>query len=242
VTRAVARYVRLHGEATKERFLRVVCPVSVRKEDSGDVLGNRISFLPLALPMAAVGPVEHLKAIALRTAIMKSARTAELVGIAASWLGAAPPPAQALFWWGIPLVPMPAPILNLICTNVPGSPVALYAVGKRMLASYPHVPTGYELGVGIAVQSYNGRMCFGLTADAAVVADVARLRDFIKASWLELCRAAGVRHAAGKKARPAAKRRSAAAVKPETVAGAAPEAPAAPGKEAEPPLVRAQTA
>ena len=62
-----------------------------------------------------------------------------------------------------------------------------------MLASYPHVPTGYELGVGIAVQSYNGRMCFGLTADAVVVSDVGRLRDFIGASWLELCRAAGVR-------------------------------------------------
>jgi hypothetical protein len=62
-----------------------------------------------------------------------------------------------------------------------------------MLASYPHVPTGYELGVGVAVQSYNGTMCFGLTADAVVAPDVGRLRDFIRASWDELCRAAGVR-------------------------------------------------
>jgi WS/DGAT/MGAT family acyltransferase len=193
VTRALARYVKLHGESSAGRLLRMVCPVSVRKEEQGEALGNRISFLPVTLPMEAGDPVEHLHEIALRTAIMKSAQAAELLAIAASWLGAAPPQAQALFWWGIPLVPLPAPLLNLICTNVPGSPTPLYSVGKRMLASYPHVPTGYELGVGIAVQSYNGKMCFGLTADAMAAPDVRSLRDFIGTSWAELCRAAGIR-------------------------------------------------
>ncbi len=164
-------------------------------------MGNRISFLPLTLPLDTADPVEHLKAIAMRSSIMKSVGAAELLGIGASWLGAAPPAAQALFWWGIPLVPLPAPLLNLICTNVPGSPTPLYCVGKRMLSSYPHVPTGYELGVGVAVQSYNGKMCFGLTADAVVVSDVKRLRDFIDACWVELCRAAGIRKGPRRSAR-----------------------------------------
>ena len=176
VTRALARYCKMHGEAVSNRFVRMVCPVSVRKDD-GDSLGNRISFLPVALPMDVEDPVELLKAVALRTEIMKSVRAAELVGIAAAWLGAAPPPAQALFWWGVPLVPMPAPLFNMICTNVPGSPTPLYSVGKRMLASYPHVPTGQELGVGCAVQTYNGKMFFGLTADADAAPDVRKLRD-----------------------------------------------------------------
>jgi WS/DGAT/MGAT family acyltransferase len=213
VTRALAQYVKLHGESAKDRLLRMVCPVSLRKDEKGDSLGNQISFLPLTVPMDFAGPVEHLKAIALRTAIMKSVRAAELLGIAANWLGAAPPPAQALFWWGIPLVPMPAPLLNLICTNVPGSPTPLYCVGKRMLSSYPQVPTGYELGVGIAVQSYNGKMCFGLTADAVVAADVKRLRDFIGVAWAEMCRAVGIRNApprsATQRRRPAAKAKTA---------------------------------
>ncbi len=222
VTRAIANYVKLHGEPVRNRLMRVVCPVSVRKDGSADSLGNRISFLPVTLPMHARNPVEHLQAIALRTAIMKSARAAELVGIAASWLGAAPPPAQALFWWGIPLVPMPAPILNLICTNVPGSPVPLYTVGKRMLAAFPHVPTGYELGVGIAVQSYNGRMCFGFTSDAAVVSDPTRLRDLLRASWAELCLAAGIRRPSAPKQAP--KPRRAAARKPRKSVIAEPDA------------------
>lgn len=209
VTRALARYVRHHGESISGRLVRMVCPVSLRKEEKGISLGNQISFLPLTLPMDVVDPVEHMKAIVLRSAIMKSVGAAELLGIATNWLGAAPPAAQSLFWWGIPLMPLPAPLLNLICTNVPGSPTPLYCVGKRMLSSYPHVPTGYELGVGVAVQSYNGKMGFGLTADAVAGSDVRYLRDFIRVSWDELCVAAGVRpaprRATAQRRKPAAK-------------------------------------
>jgi diacylglycerol O-acyltransferase len=195
VTRALARYVQHHGESISGRLVRMVCPVSLRKDEKGVCMGNQISFLPLTLPLDFADPVEHMKAIVFRSAIMKSVGAAELLGIAASWLGAAPPSAQALFWWGIPLVPLPAPLLNLICTNVPGSPTPLYCVGKPMLSSYPHVPTGYELGVGVAVQSYNGKMCFGLTADAVAASDVKHLRDFIRVCWDELRMAADVRPA-----------------------------------------------
>jgi hypothetical protein len=61
------------------------------------------------------------------------------------------------------------------------------------LASYPHVPTGYELGLGVAVQSYDGRLFFGVTADAHVAPDVRRLRDYILICFRELCRAAGIK-------------------------------------------------
>ena len=193
VTRALAKYVKLHGESVAGRLVRMVCPVSVRKDEQGDSLGNRISFLPVTLPLDAEDPVEHLKAIAPPHRHYEERESGRISGHRGKLAGRRSAPAQALFWWGIPLVPLPAPLLNLICTNVPGSPAPLYSVGKRMLASYPHVPTGYELGVGVAVQSYNGTMCFGLTADAVVAPDVGRLRDFIRASWDELCRAAGVR-------------------------------------------------
>ena len=61
VTRAVAKYVKLHGEPVDKRFVRVVCPVSVRKDDAGDSLGNRISFLPVTLPMTAKARWNTLK-------------------------------------------------------------------------------------------------------------------------------------------------------------------------------------
>jgi hypothetical protein len=80
------------------------------------------------------------------------------------------------------------------------------------------VPTGYELGVGCAVQSYNGKLFFGLIADAQAAPDVRKLRDFVETSFRELCRAAGV-----KKPRPRKKKQPAA--KPEDPPSPAVELP-----------------
>jgi hypothetical protein len=81
----------------------------------------------------------------------------------------------------------------MICTNVPGSPVPLYSMGRRMLTSYPQVPTGHELGIGCAAQSYDGKIFFGLTSDTDAAPDADRLRDFLRISFADLCRAARVR-------------------------------------------------
>jgi len=225
VTRAIARYVQMHGQPVKHRFVRLVCPFSMRRDDQRESLGNQISFLPVALPLDIQDPMRLLKAVAARTEIMKSSRAAELVSLAASWLGSAPPPLQALFWQTIPVVPMPLPLLNMICTNIPGSPTPLYCVGQRMIASYPQVPTGYELGIGCAAQSYNGKIFFGLTSDSHAAPDADRLRDFIQVSFTELCRAAGVKKKMAPKRNTARKRRAEpAAALPDKPAGS----PAAP--------------
>ena len=218
VVRAISRYIRLHGEKVKGRFLRVVCPVNLRGEEQGESLGNRITFLPVVLPLDVRDPVEMLRAVSTRMEIMKSVRAAELVAVATSWLGPTPAPMQEIFWRGIPLVPLPLPLLNLICTNVPGPQSALYTVGRRLVAMYPHVPTGYELGLGVAVQSYDGKLFFGVTADAHVAPDVARLRDYIRICFAELYRAA-VPRAAKPSARRAKLAKPAEPVEPvETVA------------------------
>jgi diacylglycerol O-acyltransferase len=193
LTRALARYVKLHRESVVNRFVRMVCPVSLRQGEQNGNLGNQISFLPVALPMDITDPVRMLEAVTTRTEIMKRGTAADLVALIASWIAAAPPPLQALFWWGIPQLRLPLPLFNMICTNIPGSVVPLYAGGRRMIASYPQVPTGYELGVGCAVTSYDGKIFCGLTADADAAPDVGRLRDFLDVSYRELCRATGVK-------------------------------------------------
>jgi diacylglycerol O-acyltransferase len=211
VVRAIARYIELHGEKLEGRFLRVVCPVNIRGDEHGESLGNRITFLPVVLPLDVRDPAEMLRAVTTRMEIMKGVRAADLISIFTSCLGTTPAPVQELFWRGLPSLPLPVPLLNLICTNVPGSPTPLYTVGRRLIASYPQVPTGYELGVGVAVQSYDGKLCFGLTADAHVAPDVARLRDYIGVCFAELCKSAGIRRSRPRSAtRRAAKPRSSA--------------------------------
>jgi len=224
-TRALASYAKLHGQSVKNRLLRVVCPVSMRPEGQCETLGNRITFLPVVLPMDIHDPVQMLQAVAARMEIMKSAKAAELLALGASWLGSTPPPLQAVFWGGLPFLTLPTSLFNVICTNIPGSPVPLYTVGRRMIAMYPQVPTGWELGVGVAAHSYDGKLFFGLNADTHAAPDVARLRDFIRVSFEELCQSAGVRKAprATRPRKPRAHR-----PKPvETVATPAPEPPVA---------------
>ena len=75
------------------------------------------------------------------------------------------------------------------------------------MACYPRVPTGYNLGIGCAVLSYDGKLFYGLTADTHAAPDARRLRDFILASFEELCRAAGIRKVARRTAAPKARKR-----------------------------------
>jgi diacylglycerol O-acyltransferase len=190
LTRALACYVKLHGESVVNRFVRIVCPVSLRQEDQDEGLGNRISFLPVALPMDVRNPIRMLQTVQSRTEAMKRSGAAHLVGLLGSWIAAAPAPVQALLWGRLPDIILPVSLMNMICTNIPGPPMPLYAVGRRMIATYPQVPIGYDLGVGCAVQSYDGKLFIGLIADAVSAPDVGRLRDFILASFEELCKSA----------------------------------------------------
>jgi len=226
LTRALARYVKLHGQTTAKRFVRIVCPVSLRHGSASRDLGNLISFMPVALPMDIPDPAKMLLAVAARTETMKHAGAAQAVLLIAGCIAAVPAPLQALFWWGLPELILPAPLLNMICTNVPGPDVPLYAVGRRMLASYPQVPTGYDLGVNVAVETYDGKLFFGLIADAHVAPDVNRLRDFLYTAFGELHRAAVAPSASKKVRRPAARTRPAAARPSKPEAGAVAPQPA----------------
>jgi diacylglycerol O-acyltransferase / wax synthase len=193
LTRALTHYVRLHGESAVNRFVRIVCPVSLRNGGHQGELGNQISFLPVALPLDVRSPVRLMRAVTERMGIMKHAGAAGWVALLAACIAAMPTPLQAMLWRGLPEIILPLSLFNMICTNVPGSPVPLYAVGRRMIASYPQVPTGWDLGVGCAVQSYDGKLCFGLIADAHAAPDVGRLRDFLYDSFEELRRSAGLK-------------------------------------------------
>jgi|SRR5579883_745285 diacylglycerol O-acyltransferase len=190
LARALARYVKLHGQSVVKRFARVVCPVNLRQADQNDGIGNQISFLPRALPLDARGPVETLHAISQRTVMLKKSGALGLVGLAARWLATVPPPIQALFWRNIPDFILPLPLFNMICTNVAGSATPLYAAGRKMIAAYPQVPTGYDLGIGVAVHSYDGKLFLGLIADTVAAPDVDCFRDFLVTAFEELIQSA----------------------------------------------------
>jgi hypothetical protein len=60
-----------------------------------------------------------------------------------------------------------------------------------MVEHYPWVPIGWRMGLGVAVMSYDGELCFSVTADRGVLADLDRLPEYISDAFDELEAVAG---------------------------------------------------
>src|SRR3990172_6452239 len=186
---ALGRYLELHGESTEGRSLRILAPVNVRREDERGALGNRVSMLLIEVPAGMQDPVARLKAITERTETLKRQNVASGTEIIGELLSGTPPILQSLAG----LLPQPRNNLaNMVCTNVPGPMIPLFSVGHRLLAHYPLVPLGWEMGVGCGVTSYDQKLYFGLMADPQAAPDVARLKEFLDQAFVELRSAAGV--------------------------------------------------
>jgi diacylglycerol O-acyltransferase / wax synthase len=217
VTSAIRRYAELRGVRIRGRLLRIVVPVSVRGKGNANDLGNRITFLPLTIPLDIRSPRKLLAAIRERIAFLRGAHVAELVGLAGSILGTIPTAAQVVV--GSIANQLPLGLANIICTNVPGPQVPLYLLGHKMLRCYPYVPIGGDLGINCAILTYNGTAYFGFTGNAQAAPDLRRLEKFVTASFAELRKAA--------KISPPRKRKATAQAKAATAAPA-PEPPVIP--------------
>jgi diacylglycerol O-acyltransferase len=191
LTSTLRRYAELQGAKLKGRVLRIAVPVNMRGNGSPGELGNRISFLPISVPLGIRNPRRLLAAVHGGMQSLKRGHAAEFVGLAGSLVGMIPPPLQALA--GPVISQLPISLCNTICTNVPGPQAPLYLLGRKMLRSYPYVPIGGEMGLNCAMLSYNGVAYFGFSGDAYAAPRLHRLEAFLRASFAELQKAVGIR-------------------------------------------------
>ena len=191
---ALRRYAELRGVRVKGRSVRIMIPVNVR--GNGDVreLGNRISFLPVTIPLDIRSPQKLFEFVRERMELLKRARAAEVVGFAGGLFSTIPTPVWAAI--GPVASQLPLSLCNIICTNIPGPRVPLYLLGHKMLSWYPYVPIGGEMGLNCAILSYNGTAYFGFTCDVGAVPDPEHLEKFVTMSCAELRKA-------GKSSKPA---------------------------------------
>ena len=184
---ALSLYLKEHGEPVEGRELRVLTPVNVRRADEQGQLGNRISMLIIETPLDVRDPVERLAIIKERTEKLKRDRAAEGIEALADVLLQLPPPLTSVLGaGGAP----PNWVANLVCTNVPGPMIPLYAVGHRLLEHYALAPLSWEMGLGCAVTSYDKNLFFTLQSDPEAAPDVERLKELLEQSYFELKAAA----------------------------------------------------
>jgi diacylglycerol O-acyltransferase len=199
VTATIRRYCELHGERVKGRLLRIMVPVNLRGDGKASDLGNRISLVPVTIPLDIRHPRKLLDAVHQRTEFLKRMHAAELVSLAGGLIGMFPTSVQGLA--GPIISQLPITPFNMVCTNVPGPQFPLYLLGHKMLHCYPYVPIGGEMAVNCAILSYNGTVFFGFSGDVHAAPDLRKLENLLMESFTELRAAVGIRPPEQKKPR-----------------------------------------
>ncbi len=191
VTATVRRYCELHGDPVKGKLFRMMVPVNLRGNEDPAGLGNRISLVPVTVPLNIRDPRRLLAAVHKRTEFLKRVHAAELVSLAGGLIGMFPTSVQGLA--GPLASQLPVTPFNLVCTNVPGPQYPLYLLGHKMLDWYPYVPVGGEMAVNCAILSYNGKIYFGFSGDVHAAPDLKRMEKLLQTSFVELREAVGLR-------------------------------------------------
>jgi hypothetical protein len=78
------------------------------------------------------------------------------------------------------------PVANLVISNVAGIPAQLYFAGAKVVSYYPVSIPAHGMALNVTVQSYNGRLDYGLIACRRAVPDVNELGDYLLAEHRKL--------------------------------------------------------
>ena len=166
--------------------VRALIPVSLRGNDSKGLSGNRVTAILCALPVGEPDAWKRLRTVAGEMKALKE--SGQAVG-ALAWthLGDFAPPAllaqvarfQSTFRY-----------MNLVVTNIPGPQEPIYLLGRKMLDWFPLVPLAQGQTLGIAIQSYDGKIGIGLLGDAEALRDLPVLAKAIPEALAELTRLA----------------------------------------------------
>ena len=182
-----------------------MCPVNVRTEGEGGDLGNRVSAIFPMLPASKMEATERLAAVVKETSRIKEVQEAQaMTYMQESSVSIAPILMAPTFLVGTLFDPTrlaannPPPVLppfgarppgfgvNFVLTNVPGVQVPQYIAGREIIATLGLMMLTGNMGLAVAVGSYNKKMFFNLTADPRLLPDLEMFTDEVTSVFDEL--------------------------------------------------------
>ncbi len=171
-----------------DRPLSAAVPVSLRA--AGDEsANNQVSGVTMTLATDVADPLQRLKTIAAGSAEtkaklgrVKTAIPTDFPMLAAPWLMSG----LASLFGRSRLANVLPPMANLVISNVPGIQQQLYFAGARIISYYPVSIPAHGMALNVTVQSYNGRLDYGLIGCRRAVPDIMDLADALLAEHRKL--------------------------------------------------------
>ncbi|MDQ0573747.1 diacylglycerol O-acyltransferase [Variovorax paradoxus] len=158
-------------------------PVSLR-EAGDETANNQASMILVSLATDITDPVQRLKAINASSTRSKSTMNRfkavildDFPTFAAPWLVSG----IASMVGRSGLVNLLPPAANVAISNVAGAPFPMYFAGALVTSYYPVSIASHGTALNVTVQSYNGRMDYGLIACRRAVPDITEIGDYLLA-------------------------------------------------------------
>ncbi|RZI77621.1 MAG: wax ester/triacylglycerol synthase family O-acyltransferase [Variovorax sp.] len=180
VSGALRKYLKDSNELPDKSLVAGV-PVSLR--EAGDTsANNQASMILVSLASNLKDPIERLRAINASSAASKSTMNKfkavildDFPMFGAPWLmsGAASMIGRS------GLVNVLPPVANVAISNVQGAPFPMYFAGALVTCYYPVSIASHGTALNVTVQSYNGRMDYGLIACRRAVPDITEIGDYM---------------------------------------------------------------
>lgn len=192
VTRGFRDLLRERHELDGVDVLRTLVPVSLRHDDERGQLDNRVAAMFAHLPIGVGDPVDRLTAVHTEMQRLKASGEDDATALLVASSGLTPPWLLRLGMGAVTRVVqrIGQRAVNTVTTNVPGPPIPLYLLGRRLVEIHPYVPIAEGVRIGVAILTYDGRVTFGLTGDAATTEDLGVLARGIEDGVRELVQAA----------------------------------------------------
>jgi diacylglycerol O-acyltransferase / wax synthase len=201
---ALRSYLTQHHSLPKKSLVAAM-PVSLRESGQADAtnLGNQVNMSLVELGTHLVNPLKRMNAIMASTAKVKSSVQSlkgllptDYPSLLAPWLvgGAAK---MALNAAGKSNLFTRLPVLaNVVISNVPGAPMPLFLAGAQFLTFHPVSIIIHGLALNITVQTYAGRVDFGIVADKKALPHANDFAKAIEAAFVEAVNLMGSAHEA----------------------------------------------
>jgi WS/DGAT/MGAT family acyltransferase len=171
VAGAIGDYLRHKGDDPTGKEIRAMVPVNLRPMDKAYQLGNRFGLVPLVLPIGIDNPVERMYAVRARMHELKGSFQPIMAFGLLSVAGLLIKPVQHA------MLGLFAKKATAVMTNVPGPQVPLKFCGSTVDKVMFWVPQSGDIGMGVSILTYAGKVQFGLITDAGLCPDPQAIVD-----------------------------------------------------------------